>query len=181
VRRAQREGVEVRIDESPDDLSEFISLYEVTMRRQEAADYYFFPREYWERFQRDLRSKVVVVEGVLEGKLIASLLCLRDGTNLHYHLGASADEARTTGASVLCFYEAAIWGQRERLQCLHLGGGVGGGRDSLHEFKHRFDEDGELAMRVGKQVLDQPAYRELAGSDDTSGFFPAYRRLAVSA
>ena len=56
------------------------------------------------------------------------------------------------------------------------GGGVGGARDSLHEFKRRFDPGGELPMAIGKAVHDSKTYSRLGGNPaDVSGFFPAYR------
>ncbi|HTE59131.1 MAG TPA: hypothetical protein VK631_02200, partial [Solirubrobacteraceae bacterium] len=46
VRRAQAEGLEVTVDPAPTELASFAALYEETMRRARASDFYFFPARY---------------------------------------------------------------------------------------------------------------------------------------
>jgi lipid II:glycine glycyltransferase (peptidoglycan interpeptide bridge formation enzyme) len=104
------------------------------------------------------------------------VLCLATAPWLHYHLGAQSDEGRRLGGSHLALLAAASWGRERGYELLHLGGGVGGRRDSLFEFKQRFDPGaGEREFFVGKAIHDEAAYRELAGTSSTDGFFPAYR------
>lgn len=182
VRKARAAGVAVEVTRSPGSLDRFVAMYELTMERQQASDYYFFPPAYWRTFAGPLRRQVVLADARLDGDVVASLLCLQSAGFLHYHLGASTDAAREVSANVLCFLELAKWGQEHGCSHLHLGGGVGGRDDSLFDFKRRFDPDlGQRRAFIGKQVLDPARYRELAGTDDTSGFFPAYRRPAVPA
>lgn len=175
VRKAERTGVTVEAAVDPD-LTEFASLYETTMRRQGAADYYFFPPEYWERL-RALGDRLVLLDAALEGEVVASALCMRGDRWLHYHLGATDDSARDLGASNLLLYGAALWGQGQGLSEFHLGGGAGGREDSLFAFKRRFSPDGNREFWTGKAVHDDNAYLRLSGGAeiDLEGFFPAYR------
>ena len=140
VRKAEKVGVTVEATPAPDDLSAFVSLYEQTMRRQDAAAYYFFPTDYWEGLSA-LRDRLVRFDAVAEGEIVASALCLRGDRWLHYHLGATADSARDFGASNLLLYEAARWGQEQGLEEFHLGGGAGAKEDSLFTFKQRFSPE----------------------------------------
>jgi serine/alanine adding enzyme len=175
VRRA--EGlVEVEARERPDRLDAFAELYEATMRRQEASPFYFFPPAYWDELAGGLRDRLVCFDAVLEGEIVASILCLASPPWLHYHLGASLEPARALGASHLLMLTAARWGRERGYEQLQLGGGVGGREDSLWEYKHRFSPGGRREAWIGKLVHDGEAYAELAGSRDRSGFFPAYRR-----
>lgn len=176
VRKAKNVGVTVEAIPAPDDLFAFVSLYEQTMRRQDAAAYYFFPPGYWERLII-LRDRLVRFDAVAEGEIVASAICLRGDRWLHYHLGATADSARDLGASNLLLYEAARWGQEQGLEEFHLGGGAGAKEDSLFAFKQRFSPNGRREFWVGKLVHDEEAYRRLSGGADidTAGFFPAYR------
>lgn len=177
VRKAMKAGVAVEATPAPADLADFVSLYEVTMRRQDAADYYFFPPAYWEQLT-SLADRLVRFDATHGGEIVASAFCLRGDRWLHYHLGATHDSARDLGASNLLLYEAARWGQEQGLETFHLGGGAGGREDSLYAFKQRFSPDGEREFWTGKAVHDEGTYRRLAGGAgvDFEGFFPAYRR-----
>jgi serine/alanine adding enzyme len=178
VRKAVAAGVEGSAELAPESLERFARLYGQTMERRDAAGFYYFSPEYWRALETDLREHVVLFEA--EGD--AALLCLASPPWLHYHLGASSDAGRKLGASNLLFLEAARWAQDLGYSRFHLGGGVGGARDSLYEFKLRFDPGGELEAAIGKAVHDERAYRELAGTHDgLDGFFPVYRapRTAV--
>ena len=177
VRKAAASGATVSAVEGPVDLAPFVELYEETMRRRDAAPFYFFPPAYWERLSR-LGEHLVVFDAVLDGELLASALCLSTRPWLHYHLSATSDRARTTGASNLLLFEAARWAQARGFTRFHLGGGLGGREDSLYEFKRRFDPEGTCEAAVGKAVHDPERYAALAGDAGLDGFFPAYRQPA---
>jgi hypothetical protein len=172
IRKAERAGLETTVRERAD-LGEFSELYEQTMRRLGADPFYLFAAPYWE----SLRAlPTLLVEARRDAELMAAVLCFDSSPWLHYHLGAQSDEGRLLGASQLVLLEAARWGRERAYELLHLGGGVGGRRDSLFEFKQRFDPGaGERRFFVGKAIHDQGAYRELAGTVSLDGFFPAYR------
>jgi serine/alanine adding enzyme len=176
-RKAERAGVSVTVVEAPDDLSAFSSLYDLTMRRVEADEFYLFGSRYWETLVTRLRQRIVVFDAVESGEVIASALCLGTPPWLHYHLGATGERARPLGASNLLLYEAARWARDRGYERFPLGGGTGGANDSLLSFKRRFDPGGLLESAVGKAVHDAAAYRELTGRDAArlDGFFPAYR------
>ena len=177
VRKADRAELELRITEAPTDLTEFRTLYETTMRRQEAEAFYFFNDGYWQSLIDEPDVELLLVDGLLDGEVVAALLCYVAGPMLHYHLGASADAARAIGASNRCFLAAAEWAQARDMSHFHLGGGYGGGTDSpLFVFKHRYDPTSEpREFHVAKLVHDADRYRELAGTDSTAGFFPPWR------
>jgi hypothetical protein len=175
-RKAERAGVVVSTHPQPADLTEFAALYESTMDRVGAAAYYFFDPEYWERLASAVRAQLIRFDAHLDGRLVASAVCLGSTAWLHYHLSATTEEARRVGASNLLLYEAARWARANGYELFHLGGGVGGRVDSLFEFKLRFDPGAEREFAIGKAIHDEAAYRELTGAAaDAGGFFPAYR------
>ncbi|MBD0349109.1 MAG: GNAT family N-acetyltransferase [Thermoleophilia bacterium] len=173
VRKAAGAGLEVRAAQG---LGEFRPLYEETMRRAGATPFYFFSPAYW-RALAGLGDALARFDAVRGDEVVASALCLATPPWLHYHLGATAEAGRALGATTLLLYETARWAQERGYARFHLGGGLSGKRDSLHEFKRRFDPGGELEAAIGKAVHDPAAYRALGGDpDDLRGFFPAYRR-----
>ena len=174
VRKAQKAGVTVVVGEG---LGRFVPLYEETMRRAAASPFYFFQAAYWEALER---AAVVRFDAQVDGEVVAGALCLASPPWLHYHLGASSEGGRKIGAMHLLFLEAATWARQRGCERFHLGGGVGGRQDSLHEFKRRFDPGGLVAAAVGKAVHDEAAYARLTGGDTSfDGHFPAYRRAGT--
>jgi hypothetical protein len=179
VRKADRAGLEVTVVRRPTTLAAFRDMYLATMRRLDADAFYDFPDPYWEALVADDDALTpVLVEGRLEGRLVAGLLCFASETWLHAHLSAGSDAGRRIGAATRCYLAAAEWAQACGLRRLHLGGGVGAGTGStLFAFKHRFDPTGRpLAFQVAKLVHDHDRYRALTGTDSTDGFFPSWRR-----
>ncbi len=170
ARKAEKAGVTVT---NGDGVGDFVPLYKETMRRANAAPFYFFAPAYWDALER---TQVVRFKAKLGDELVASALCLASPPWLHYHLGASSDGGRRIGANTLLFLEAAKWARERGYERFHLGGGVGGAADSLHEFKRRFDPGGLVDAAVGKAVHDEAAYARLSGgAASLDGFFPAYR------
>jgi hypothetical protein len=176
-RKALKEGVRVRISPAPEHVSGFVELYEATMSRLAAGDFYLFPQDYWDSLTGPLRQQVVLVEAFVDGEVAAAALCLATQPWLHYHLSAASERGRALGATNLVLYETAEWARAQGFERFHLGGGVGGKEDSLAAFKRRFDPGGRLEWWLGKAVHDAEAYRKLTGreAEDVSGFFPAYR------
>ena len=170
VRKAQNAGATVAAAEG---LGEFVPLYEDTMRRVGASDFYFFQPAYWERLGE---LPLVRFDAAIDGDVVASALCLPSQPWLHYHLSGTTDAGRSTGSSTLVLLEAARWAQERGFERFHLGGGLGGKQDSLHHFKARFDPEGLVEAAVGKVIHDEDAYRRLSCGDASyDGFFPAYR------
>lgn len=179
VRKAENAGVTISIITRPTSLESFRELYVATMLRQQAAEFFFFPKAYWQALVADDRALVpLLVEGRLAGRLISALLCFASDRWLHAHLSAGDDVARATGASAACYLAAAEWAQRRGLAGLHLGGGLGGDTASpLYAFKRRFDPSSPARrFQVAKLVHDRERYRQLAGTESTDGFFPPWRR-----
>jgi len=175
VTKAENAGATVRQHEG---LGEFVPLYEDTMRRVHADDFYFFERAYWERLGE---LPLVRFDAEIDGEVVASALCLATPPWLHYHLSGTTDAGRTTGSSTLVLLEAARWAQANGYERFHLGGGLGGKEDSLHHFKARFDPEGLVPAAVGKAIHDEDAYRRLSGGEASfDGFFPAYRAASVA-
>jgi len=180
VRKARAAGVDVVPEIPASELDGFVALYRETMRRREAAPFYFFPDEYWLHLATTLADELLRFDAYEDGELAACILCLASPPLLHYHLGASSERGQSLGANHVLFYETAAWACERGFTHFHLGGGVGGFEDSLYEFKRRFDPEGKLPATLGKAVHDERAYRELSGVEriEYEGFFPAYRGKA---
>jgi serine/alanine adding enzyme len=175
VRKAWKDGLEATAQRAPASLDAFVAIYEETMRRRDAADFYLFDDAYWTALVENV--PLVLAEVRREGELVSAMLGMGEPPWLHYHLGGTTQEGMRHGASHLALYTLASFGHENGYEVLHLGGGVGGRDDSLREYKRRFAPDGLVPAAIGKAVHDEAAYLRAAGADaiDWDGFFPAYR------
>lgn len=178
VRKAERAGVSVTVTPRPQNLEHMKELYAATMQRKGATEFFFFPNAYWQALVTDDPLMApLLVEAHLEDRVISTLLCFVSAPWLHAHLSAGSDKARAVGASSACYLAAAQWAQAQGLTGFHLGGGVGGSTATpLYAFKQRFDPGRPPRLfQVAKLVHDGDRFRELAGTDSISGFFPPWR------
>ena len=152
------------------DRDAFAAAYEQTMRRADAAERYFFARDYFDAVLSFERSWLMAARR--EGEIgAAAIAAVSDGV-LHYYLGGTADRARD--ASPFKNVVVAMLDLADELKLpLNLGGGLAAG-DGLEAFKRGF-ANAELAFSTHEIVCDPDAYAELAGDRDGGDFFPAYR------
>jgi hypothetical protein len=182
IARARQSGVLAVNDRSVEHLERFLALYEATMRRVGAADYYLFPRRYFDSLARlgeDLQLWVALADDVV---IAGALFCVTRGTGIvQYHLSAADPGYRQQQPTKLLIDSVRAWGAENGLRQLHLGGGRGSTDDPLFRFKRGFSAD-TYRFRTVRVRLDEAAYVDQcrkAGvpvGDDT-GFFPAYRSV----
>jgi len=94
--------------------------------------------------------------------------------------GASAEHAKVQPTKLM-MHVASGWAKARGNSTIHLGGGVGGGSDSLFHFKVGFSPLLH-PFNTLRMVIDEREYRRLVqvrdprlDSDDRRGYFPLYR------
>lgn len=177
IRKAQKNGVSVRIDDSPEAYRRFQEIYNETMRRDEAEAYYYFEDAFYDSVRQDLPERAHLFCAEKDGQTIASSIMLKEGPYMNYHLSGSVREYSSLAPTNLLLYEAACWGLANGCKTLYLGGGVGSGEDSLFKFKRAFYR-GELNhFYIGSRVWDQEKYDSLCALRESPArsYFPAYR------
>jgi hypothetical protein len=183
LRKAERSGLTFEEDVDLDGLDDFVRLYTETMDRNGAAPAYYFTREHYEGLKRELGSGLRCFHGVLDERIVASVLVLAAGSALHYHLGGSDAATLDIGPTRFVLDRVARWGRDHGYRRLHLGGGVNGREDSLFRFKAGFSRI-RLAFCTVHVVADPEAYSTLTelrrrtretSDSGPSAFFPAYR------
>ncbi|MCA0987044.1 lipid II:glycine glycyltransferase FemX [Guptibacillus algicola] len=162
------------------ELQEFQRLYNATMEKTGAKNYYHFSSSYFQNTMDLLKSHVELIEVLTEeGKVVMSVLFIWGDDYIHYHLlGSDEDYLRFATNNFIVDY-AVKWAKKKGFKAMHLGGGYEGNHDSLYKFKKRFNRNGALPFYIGKQVHNQTIYRELASTvpNGLQGFFPVYRHL----
>jgi len=152
-----------------DGLDAFVPLYTMTMKRNQANAFYYFPRSFFDHLCETLSDRWLIATVTIENEVAASVLVLLDGLTAYYYLACSSDAGRKARAMNYLIHELSIALAATNLEKLHLGGGS----ESLREFKQRFGP-GRVPYFVGRAVFDRKRYDQLSGDVDTD-FFPAYR------
>lgn len=183
IRKAEKNGVEIRHGKNMTLFEDFRRIYNATMERDNAEEYYFFGEQFYESIHNDLHDNYEMFYAVYEGQIIAMSIILYANNQMHYHLSGSLFEYRNLNPSSLLLYKAALWGCKQGFKTFHLGGGVGCGEDNLYKFKAAFNRNSDYQFSVGKEIFDQEKYDELvtlrasqdAVFDQESNYFPLYR------
>jgi hypothetical protein len=149
----------------------FVDVYELTMRRTEAAEHYFFGAAYFDRIL-EAEGTWLALATAGDGALAAASLAVVSDGFLHYYLSGSSD-SHLRDSPMKNVVARLVEHAAELGLPLNLGGGISRG-DALEEFKRGF-ANREEAWRTSEIVCDPAAYERLSAGRAAAGFFPAYR------
>lgn len=183
IRKAEKNGIEIHHGKDFELFKDFKRIYNATMEKDHAEEYYFFEDAFYESIRRDLYDNYEMFYAVLNGEIIAMSIMLYANNHMHYHLSGSMIEYRNLAPSNLLLYKAALWGCEQGFKTFHLGGGIGSGEDNLYKFKAAFNRKSDYQFSIGKEIYDMVKYDELVEIRATvdkefkkeSSFFPVYR------
>lgn len=176
-------GFTARIVSLLDVFEEFVDLYKETMDRVQAADAYYFDKEYFRSLALLPGVHCCVVES---GSTIAAACVLFkcDGI-VNAHLGGTRTEFLSRSPFTMVLTEGIFWAKSQGNRWALLGGGVGGREDSLFHFKAGFS-DSRFPFLTSRLIINDALYHQMVGfkaqstnvAPETvleSTFFPAYR------
>jgi hypothetical protein len=156
--RARALGFVSEIVEAPQqgELEAFRLLYEETMARVGAQEWYRFPAAYYARLAAALGPRLSLIRSRgPDGSTQVEALFMRGPRWGHYHLSARRAEAHNVAGHVV-FHAAAEWGAAYGLAGIHLGGGATPrADDSLLVYKSRIGR-----RRAAFQCAGVPVHKE---------------------
>lgn len=183
IRKAQKAGLEVFWCRDPKIIKPFIEIYNATMDKDQASEYYYFKEKFYQSILSDLKHNAMWFYALSNGEIAAISIFMFCNKNMHYHLSASQKKYQSFAPTNLLIYEAALWANKNGYERLHLGGGVGSGHDSLYKFKKAFNRGEDLEFHIGKRIFNKKKYKELCEMREIlleentlyDGYFPKYR------
>lgn len=183
IRKAVKNGVSIYNGRSPELYRVFKEIYNATMDKDNAEEYYYFNDEFYNSILDDLPNNAQIFYAQLEdGTIIAASIMITANGRMNYHLSGSRRDYQHLAPTNLLLYKAALWGCENGYKTLYLGGGVGSGEDSLFKFKRAFYKGDLNRFYIGKTMYDEEKYEELLAirlnedeSVEQSKFFPKYR------
>lgn len=177
IRKAIKNDIKIYNGRFPEIFETFRFIYNGTMDKDHAEDYYYFGKEFYQSVLEDLPQNAQVFYAEKDGEVIAASIILASNERMNYHLSGSLREYSNLAPTNLILYKAALWGYENGYKTLYLGGGVGSGEDGLFKFKRAFNRGVLNRFYIGKKIFDEKKYDELVNMKESteSDFFPKYR------
>lgn len=189
INKARREGVviqKVALDAA--NLALFNDFYFHTMRRNDAAQRWFFPENYFQNCIDLLgEERVSLFIAFVNKEPASAYFLIHDFATVYYHFGGSYERFFDQRPNNLLMYEIVLWAKRRGFLSYHLGGGVSSATDDpLFRFKSGFSASRSALYTYGR-VHHQATYAELCTLKQkheqstsyeviNSDYFPLYRR-----
>lgn len=181
VKKAQRSGVTVEVEYDGSRFEDFYRIYLQTMDRRSASAGYYFPERFFQEIHRTLTGQFVYFHARHEGEVVSTELILVSEQSVYSFLGGTLEAAFDKRPNDLLKYEAMLWAAKQGKKNFVLGGGYAPG-DGIFRYKRAFAPGGSVPFRVGRRILNHPAYDALVrerlsgnSSDVPERYFPAYR------
>jgi hypothetical protein len=159
------------------DISLFTTLYHENMQRVKAEKMYFFDDNYFTFFLKNIPSNLYLA--CFDGNAVAGTLFTECNGIIQTHLSATCKEFLPLSPLKYVRDEIRRYGVSKGLSFMNMGGGVGGERDSLFDFKAQFSQF-RLPFKTWRYIHNTGVYEELTnlrfnGKIQPSGYFPLYR------
>jgi hypothetical protein len=182
IRKAEAAGYHAVEDVEWREISRFASIYESSMRRRNAHDFYRFSQHYFDELRRRLGGRIHLWLVRKDEQIAAASLYTEWGGIVTAFLGGAHDAHIADGPLKVADSQVCAWAKQRGNHTVHLGGGVGGAEDSLFQYKAGFSPH-RHPFRTWHLIVDPPKYealtalsRRLSPSSEPSDFFPAYRQ-----
>jgi hypothetical protein len=179
-KRAKKNGVTVEIEYHPENIDTFIEIYEASMERLHASDFYYFTRDFFDKLLENFRDHLVVTIEYMDGRAIGASLNFLWGEICELFLAGTSEVYKNVSPTSLAIYELFQELEQDGYKFVHFGGGLTNSEDdSLLAFKKRYTRGGEHDYMIGKKVWNEDVYAKLCALKGVenlmNGFFPAYR------
>jgi len=140
VRNTVKRATEKVLFQESTNIAKFMKLYNATMLKNEASDFYFFDEDYYKNL---LKSKnIKLYELLYEEEIIAMGFFMFSGSIGHYHLSANTPISYKINANYALLHNVFKLAQDLGLEYFMLGGGTTSETDdSLLKFKKKFSKD----------------------------------------
>lgn len=173
----KKKGYTVVEAKTAQEVEQFKSIYEETMQRVGATDYYFFSTEYYTQLIESKEFDARLLLAKQEDEIAAAAIFIHCSKFMQYHLAGTLTAYVKDTPMKLLLDHARLLANEMSLEYLHLGGGVGGSdEDSLFRFKSGFSKH-FCRFHTWQLIVDEQKYAELTRSNGVkeTTFFPAYR------
>lgn len=160
IKKGGKDGLIFEADYRYDSLERFVQLYNSTMDKLHADDFYYFGDEYFHKFPEFFPNSFIG-KVLYQDKIIASAIFFFDGVYGHYHLAGSDIDYLKYSPNNFLLWNAACELKNRGVRLFHLGGGRDSDENnSLFQFKRKFSKS-VRDFYIGKVIFDESKYKEI--------------------
>lgn len=182
VKKAISNGLTICIESNLNHLDSFLDIYYSTMDRNQATDYYYFKRSYFEDIARLLPENFMYFHVLKDGKVIATELVLCSENYAYSFLGGTNEEYFAMRPNDFLKDAIIKWCNETGRKYFVLGGGYHK-EDGIYRYKRSFTKAPDVPFFVGRAIINEHAYNrfveiraaENVEFDLSSAYFPLYR------
>lgn len=183
VKRSNLYNLQVILDSDGKYLEDFLKIYYATMKRSNAEEEYYFPRNFFDTLNQ-MKDNVMYFHVFYENKIISTELVLYGCNNAYSFLGGTDNNYFDLRPNDFLKYEIIKWAKEKNLKNFVLGGGYGYD-DGIFQYKSCFAPKGIVDFYIGKKIFNLRVYNELCklrgiapqNNLKSSSFFPEYRQI----
>ena len=180
IKKANRNNLQIQIDENGDTLDEFLKIYYSTMDRNNAEQEYYFDKSFFKKLN-EMKENIVYFNVLYEEKVISTELVIYSPNNCYSYLGGTLSEYFDLRPNDFLKYEIIKWAYNKGIKNFILGGGYGSEDDGIYRYKKSFAPNGIYDFYIGKKIFDKEIYEKLVNirqqneKIENTNFFPLYR------
>lgn len=161
IRKAERNDLVYSAEYDFESMNEFIKLYNATMERLNAEEFYFFDENYYQSFIERFKGRAFLGTIRKGDELICAAIFMYSNEYGHYHLEGSNHAFSNMAANNLLLWKTAEEFHKLGVKEFHLGGGYNSSPDnSLLKFKKSFSNNMK-DFYIGKWIFNEEKYIEL--------------------
>lgn len=160
IKKSIANGLEFKPDYSFTYIDDFIELYNSTMNKLGADDFFVFYKDYYTEWIKNIPNSFLGVV-LHEKRVVSAAIFFYSDIYGHYHLAGSHPDFLSLNPNNFMIWEAAKELKKKDIQLLHLGGGSSGNLDnSLLSFKSRFSPL-RFDFNIGKMIFNKEVYQQI--------------------
>ncbi|PKP62105.1 GNAT family N-acetyltransferase [Candidatus Atribacteria bacterium HGW-Atribacteria-1] len=160
IKKALRNDIEIVVDEKYEFFDEFLEIYYETMKKNNAKEYYFFPKSFFEFIRISLNKNSVLFISKKNKKIISVELALYDKDIIYSFLGGTLSEYFPLRPNNLLRHKLILWAKEKNIKYYLIGGGYHPG-DGIFNYKHSFSKNGIKDFFVGRKIHNIEKYKIL--------------------
>jgi len=158
VRNTIKRSIEKIIIKQSNNIEKFQELYNATMQKNSASDFYYFLKKYYEELMKI--KNIEFYECSYNGEIIAMGFFMFGNDIAHYHLSANTDTSYKLNTNYALLHHLFEIAKTKGMKYFLLGGGTTLDiDDSLLKFKQKFSKETKPFYISGK-IYNQEVYKK---------------------